>query len=374
MYKTKFVVRSLLVVMMLMTVVAWSATPATTSAGTNLVTNGDFGSGTAYWNWSALAGTEGCCSGGGPLSHYPDAYAHPNGSNNPSLISAWENIPNPQAGNYTLSGYIITSGGAQQAMIQADDGTGNPFCRTTVTNTTGWQQFSCTFSYPQAGFQSIIHVALLAANGGSTGGGWINWDDISLTMGSSGSGSYLPVPFISQYQGLGSSYCDCGPTSVAMILRYKGILFGFSNAQLVGDVRTYTGTPGGTGACYDTGFGQLETAIAHYGLSYSEISNAAAPQPASQVQAMQNAVAAGHPVIALVHGADLGRGSAYGEHWVVVTGFSADGQTVYLNDPDNQGARWAGWIVGGQITLSRATFSQAAYDTPAGLPYAIIVY
>jgi hypothetical protein len=88
---------------------------------------------------------------------------------------------------------------------------------------------------------------------------------------------------------------------------------------------------------------------------------------------MQNAVAAGHPVIALVHGADLGRGSAYGEHWVVVTGFSADGQTVYLNDPDTQGARWAGWIVGGQITLSRATFSQAAYDTPAGLPYGIIV-
>ena len=77
-------------------------------------------------------------------------------------------------------------------------------------------------------------------------------------------------------------------------------------------------------------------------------------------------------MIALLHGATLGRGAQYGDHWVVVRGFSDDGQAVYLNDPDNQSARWAGWIVGGQIALPYATFRLAALNAAPG-PYGIIV-
>ncbi|MGQ9828936.1 MAG: hypothetical protein ACUVSW_13835, partial [Roseiflexus sp.] len=33
----------------------------------------------------------------------------------------------------------------------------------------------------------------------------------------------LPLPWITQYQGLPSSNCDSGPASIAMILRYYGL-------------------------------------------------------------------------------------------------------------------------------------------------------
>ncbi len=114
------------------------------------------------------------------------------------------------------------------------------------------------------------------------------------------------------------------------------------------------------------------SALGAYGLGSSEISNAAAPQPDAQMQAMKTALAQGKPVIALLHGATLGRGTAYGDHWVVLRGFSDDGQSVYLNDPDTQSPRWAGWIAGGQMTLAYATFRAAAFNAAPG-PYGIIV-
>ena len=78
-------------------------------------------------------------------------------------------------------------------------------------------------------------------------------------------------------------------------------------------------------------------------------------------------------MIALVHGADLGRGEAYGDHWIIITGFSADGNTAYVNDPDNQPANdRPGWIVGGVITLPTSTLSTGMFNAAAG-PYAIIV-
>jgi len=180
----------------------------------------------------------------------------------------------------------------------------------------------------------------------------------------------LGVPWISQYQGLSSSNCDCGPASVAMIVRYFG-LSSLGDQALVSQVRARTGTSG----CIDTAFGHLETAITSYGMTWTTISQYSSPAPSAQMTAMANATAANKPVIALIHGADLGRGEAYGDHWVVVKGFSADMQWVYVDDPDNQGARLAGWIVGGSITLSYSTFSTAALHASQrqGAPYGIIV-
>jgi ABC-type bacteriocin/lantibiotic exporter with double-glycine peptidase domain len=176
----------------------------------------------------------------------------------------------------------------------------------------------------------------------------------------------LSIPYSSQYQGQATQNFDCGPASIAMILEY------FYGIPISGDSITQVrNTTGNTGAA-DTNFSDLESILSAYGLPYSEISSNLSPPPTAQIQAMEQAINAGNPVIALIHGADLGRGQQYGDHWVVVTGFSSDGQTVYLNDPDNQAQRLPGWIQGGQITLSLSVFQQAAYDASYG-PYGIII-
>src|SRR5665647_150663 len=65
----------------------------------------------------------------------------------------------------------------------------------------------------------------------------------------------MSIRAISQYQGWtpGSSYCDCGPTSVAMAVYYLdgGYPSGITNDKdLVGRARTNTGTS--TNFCTDT--------------------------------------------------------------------------------------------------------------------------
>lgn len=169
----------------------------------------------------------------------------------------------------------------------------------------------------------------------------------------------ISVPYISQYQGLLSPInfdnVDCGPASVAMVLRYYGQGAGVSDPALVSGVRA------AAGGQEDTTFAQLEAALRHYGITYSGISNALPSQPDAKMAGLRSAVDAGQPVIVLVNGAGLGRGSTYGDHWIVVTGFSDDGQTVYVNDPDSQDPRGRiGWIKGGRIALSYATFRNAA--------------
>ncbi|HET8843753.1 MAG TPA: hypothetical protein VFN35_19980, partial [Ktedonobacteraceae bacterium] len=181
-----------------------AAAQSATSEPYNLVTNGDFTTGLSSWNWSAgmpIAGTETACTcgAGGPISHLPQAYAHPTGSG--GLIYAWQNIPNVQAGQYILIGWINTSGGTQTAVIQADDGTGAAYCVTAQTHTTIWKQFFCSFNLPSP---KTIHVALLADNSGPTAGGWVNWDDISLSV-SSASG-YDLLPYIGRTSGNGNAY------------------------------------------------------------------------------------------------------------------------------------------------------------------------
>ena len=181
--------------------------------------------------------------------------------------------------------------------------------------------------------------------------------------------SPMNIPYIHQYQGFSSSNCDCGPVAVAMLVRYFGRDAGLSNSSLISQIRSRMNSS--TGACINTNFTQLEQALQSYGLSTSRINNLT-PAPAAQVQAMRDATASGKPVIALINGPTIGRHSNYGDHWVVVRGFSADGQTVYLNDPDNQSAKLPGWIVGGQISMSVTTFSNALFNAQAG-PYGIII-
>ena len=185
----------------------------------------------------------------------------------------------------------------------------------------------------------------------------------------------MPIRYYSQYRGQATQNEDCGPTAVAMVLEYRSLRpAGLSDMQWVSAVRTQSGVSDTAcnGPCGTT-FPQLEAALTHYNATWSEVAASLTPAPSAQVTAIKTAVASGKPVIALVHGADLGRGEAYGDHWIVITGFSADGNTAYVNDPDDQPANGrTGWIVGGVITLPTSTLSTALYDAAPG-PYAIVV-
>ncbi len=181
--------------------------------------------------------------------------------------------------------------------------------------------------------------------------------------------SSLSIPYLSQYQGQSTENFDCGPASVAMVAQFFGHRpDNISDADFISQLRQATGNT----TLSDTNFSELENAISSVNLSYSEISNSATPQPDAEIQVMQDALSHGNAVIALIHGADLGRGTNYGDHWVVVRGFSDDGQSVYLNDADNQQAKLPHWIRGGVITIPFTTFKAAAADAQVG-SYGIIV-
>jgi hypothetical protein len=191
------------------------------------------------------------------------------------------------------------------------------------------------------------------------------------------SAANLAVPFLSQYAAPGGEQRrDSGPASVAMVVALfypEKTLDGALLAEACANAAGAPDTP------EETSFLQLERALAAYGLGYGEISMALRPAPEAQVQAIQSAVGAGEPVIALVHGPSLGRrttaaGQDYSDCWLVVTGFSADGQTVYVNDPDTADPPPGNptWRVGGQVALDRGVFRQAAYEAAPGL-YGLIV-
>lgn len=184
----------------------------------------------------------------------------------------------------------------------------------------------------------------------------------------------LAIPYLSQYEGQSTQNFDCGPTSVAMLIAYYNGAPNESSGSFITDVRNAINAarPQNDPTFGDTTPSDLEAALSTYGLIYAEIPNTLSPQPTAEIQAMEQATASGRPVIAIIHGADFGRGQNYGDHFVVVTGFSSDGQTVFLNDPDNQSPKLPGWIQGGQISVPVSTFSQAAYDATPG-PYGIIV-
>jgi Peptidase_C39 like family/Bacterial Ig-like domain len=190
----------------------------------------------------------------------------------------------------------------------------------------------------------------------------------------------LNVRFISQYPDgwlQAKRTQDCGPASVGMVVTFFNQRpAGLTDYDFITQIRQKV-----TGELRnrDFTFSQLEIGVSDYGLTYNVING---PTTDDALQAMKNAVASGNPVIALVHGYDLGRGSAYGDHFVVVTGFPDD-QTVYLKDSDQRSPKMLqgvgagpGWINGGQITLDYAVFSNALTDAKnaqQGGPYGIIV-
>ena len=166
----------------------------------------------------------------------------------------------------------------------------------------------------------------------------------------------LPVPYISQYTGLASSNYDCGHTTAAMVLEAYGLRpAGWSDADFVWDVRNKSGTSGWAG------WWNMKASINAYGLEATEF-DPFAPDPDVQLQSLKDAVMQGKPVILFVNASALGR--SYQGHWIVVRGISPDGQTVEVNDPDDQTPRWDGWIPGGATTWSYATLRDAAIATP----------
>lgn len=154
----------------------------------------------------------------------------------------------------------------------------------------------------------------------------------------------LNIPFIKQYYTSGTaiegSNNNCGQASVAMVVDFfdKEPSGTSGNALLVKDVIKKIGRSGNTSRQ------DLESALKAYNLS---------PMPISSIEQIRNALGQGKPVIALVHGATLGRRENYGDHWIVVRGVNSDFMSV--NDPDlrttadpSTGKR-PGWIVGGGL-------------------------
>jgi hypothetical protein len=178
-------------------------------------------------------------------------------------------------------------------------------------------------------------------------------------------------PFLSQYQGQSTENYDCGPAAVAMVVQYFGKRpSGIPDTLFLTQIRAASGNFEES----NTDFYDLENALAAFGLDDAVIPNSLSPQPDTQIQTMKAAIAHKYPVIALLCGADLGRVTedGYGDHWVVLTGFSKDGKYVYINDPDTQSAKSKDWIKGGNIRLSISTFKNAVYNAARG-PYGIVV-
>lgn len=199
----------------------------------------------------------------------------------------------------------------------------------------------------------------------------------TFTVLHQGNGVNLAVPFITQYSGQPTQNSDCGPASVAMVMQYLGLRpWVMTDGQFITYVRSLTGNTSGG----DTNFPQLEQAIRAFGPAAIEVPATLSPAPTAQVEDINFALGGGAAVIALVHGETLGRftNPPYGDHWVVVRGFSSDGSTVYLNDSDYRtGKLPKKWINGGaDIAISVSTFAaalQAAQVNQGGGPYAIIV-
>src|SRR4029077_824072 len=89
-----------------------------------------------------------------------------------------------------------------------------------------------------------------------------------------------------------------------------------------------------------TWYGDLERVFGAVGLRTWRVPEALAGAPDAELRLMQQAVAGGAPVIAMVHGATLGRGERYADHWVVVVGFNA--ARVCLFAADHRRLRSAG--------------------------------
>jgi hypothetical protein len=172
-------------------------------------------------------------------------------------------------------------------------------------------------------------------------------------------GTPLPVPLISQYQGIVTDNFNCGPASVAAILRTgAAAVGGVDDATLVAEARAYTGEPRG-----DTDLSGLRNALAAFGVpSAPLLLGDGAGDAADPLAAVQVALRHGAPVLALVDGATFGRGATYGDHFIVIRGMDMAAGTVDVVDPDTQQPRSADWQPGGIQTLSAWLVRQALHD------------
>jgi len=136
----------------------------------------------------------------------------------------------------------------------------------------------------------------------------------------------LAIPYISEFSGAPTQNYDCGPATAGMIVQAFGKRpANISDATFIGEIRKKMNKTGAVG----TGSNDRKVALAAYGIG-STVIKSSNPDP---VQTIRDALAQGKPVIARVNGTKLGR--RYAGHVVVVTGFSADGQIIYVNDPDS---------------------------------------
>ena len=149
----------------------------------------------------------------------------------------------------------------------------------------------------------------------------------------------LPVPYLSQFTV--SAYSNyCGTTSAAMTIAAYGLRpTGLDDAQFILDVQSRTGFTDPAKNTIDF----IGTAVSSYGLSVSQV-----PIDGNidnEFQSIRTAVAQGRPVIIWINALYVGRN--YNGHFVVITGFSDDGLTVTVNDPDSASANGgtATWYV-----------------------------
>jgi hypothetical protein len=157
-------------------------------------------------------------------------------------------------------------------------------------------------------------------------------------------GPDLPIPLISQYQGLATDNVNCGPAAVAAIVRYvRPDIADMDTASLVATARDHTGEPSG-----DTYLPGLARALNAFGvpsaLLYAGDAGSDGADPLAPVQAV---LAQGWPVIVTVDGGALGRGPEYGDHFVVVIGMNPQASLVDVVDPDTQTPQGATWMPGG---------------------------
>ncbi len=176
-------------------------------------------------------------------------------------------------------------------------------------------------------------------------------------------GGRLAVPFIHQYsdQYINPFYTqNCGPASVAMIIEAYGkrpVTF-TDDAKFIKDIRDKTTVPGNE----NTGFKDLIQVLSHemYQLPTTIISG---PAPLQQIK---DSLAQRKPVIALVNSNHEIMSRAYGGHWLVVTGFSLDGNYVFINDPDlrrDSMPKWNKATPSGQVRWLTKDFEQALDTT-----------
>jgi hypothetical protein len=156
-------------------------------------------------------------------------------------------------------------------------------------------------------------------------------------------GPDLPVPLVSQYQGLATDNVNCGPASIAAIVQYLRPDSGNTTdaALLVAGARDKTGEP--TGETYLPG---LAHALDAFGVPSAPLY--ASDGGGDPLAAVRVALAHGRPVIVTVGGAALGRGPTYGDHFVVIIGMNPQAGLVDVVDPDTQAPRNPQWMPGGR--------------------------